>query len=302
MAIRVLVLAGGNSPEQEVSMRSGAAVAVALRQGGYEVTAADPAGGLQKLLPALESVDVVFPALHGTGGEDGELQRFLEQQEIKFVGSGSEASELCFDKASYGQLLVKNGILTPQTELVTFEEYGSRPLIRQPFVLKPNSGGSSIDTIIVRDIRHKDEAAIRQAFDQHHRLLLQELISGMEITIAVLGTKSLPAIEIVPPGNQEFDYKNKYNGATREICPPKHVSEAQQSTAQKLAERIHGLCGCRDMSRTDIIIGEGSKLYVLETNTIPGLTDQSLLPKAAAAAGIDMQMLCDRLVQAALVR
>lgn len=302
MAIRVLVLAGGNSPEHTVSERSGASVAVALKRAGYEVSIEDPAGGLHKLLPALKSVDIVFPALHGAGGEDGKLQRFLEQLEIKFVGSGSEASELCFDKAVYDQLLIKKGILTPRTELVTFEEYGSTTLAREPFVLKPNDGGSSIDTIIVRDVRQQDKAAIEQAFGLHHRLLLQELISGIEITVAVLGTKSLPVIEIVPPDDQDFDYENKYNGATREICPPEHVSELQQVDAQKLAERIHELCGCLDMSRTDIIIGKGNKLYTLETNTIPGLTDQSLLPKAAAADEIDMQELCDRLVKTALAR
>jgi D-alanine-D-alanine ligase len=302
MATRVLVLAGGNSPEREVSERSGASVAAALRRAGYEVTVADPAGGMDKLLPSVQSVDVVFPALHGAGGEDGQLQQWLEQQTIKFVGSGSEASELCFDKAAYDQLLIKNGIVTPRTELVTFEEFGDTPLAREPFVLKPNDGGSSIDTIIVRDVGQQDTAAIRQAFGRHPRLLLQELISGVEITVAVLGAASLPVIEIVPPGDQEFDYENKYNGATREICPPEHVNQAQQAAAQKLAGRIHELCGCRDMSRTDIIIGENGKLYVLETNTIPGLTAQSLLPKAAAAAGIDMPALCDQLVKAALTR
>jgi D-alanine-D-alanine ligase len=302
MAIRVLVLAGGNSPEREVSERSGASVAAALGRAGYEVTVADPASGMDKLLPAAKSVDVVFPALHGAGGEDGELQRFLEQQAIKFVGSGSEASGLCFDKAAYDQLLSKNSVLTPRTKLVTFEAFGSTPLAKEPFVLKPNDGGSSIDTIIVRDVGRQDKAAIRQAFGRHPRLLLQELIGGVEITVAVLGAASLPVIEILPPDDQEFDYENKYNGATRELCPPEHVSDEQQAAAQELARRIHELCGCRDLSRTDIIIGEGGKLYVLETNTIPGLTDQSLLPKAAAAAGIDMPTLCDRLVKTALAR
>jgi D-alanine-D-alanine ligase len=302
MAIRVLVLAGGNSPEREVSERSGASVAAALRQAGYEVTVADPADGLPKLLPALKSVDVAFPALHGAGGEDGQAQRFLEQNNIKFVGSGSQASELCFDKIVYDRLLVKHDILTPRTELVNFEEYGNSPLARRPFVLKPNDGGSSIDTIIVRDVSRQDQAAIGQAFERHPRLILQELISGVEITVAVLGDTSLPVIEILPPADQEFDYENKYNGATRELCPPEHVSDAQQAEARQLAARIHELCGCRDLSRTDIIISPDNQLYVLETNTIPGLTDQSLLPKAAAAAGIDMPKLCDRMVQAALAR
>jgi len=117
----------------------------------------------------------------------------------------------------------------------------------------------------------------------------------------VLGNEALPVIEIVPPDDQEFDYENKYNGATQEICPPQHISEADQAEAKRLAERIHQLCGCQDMSRTDIIISEG-KFYILETNTIPGLTDQSLFPKAASAADINMVELCDRLVQNALNR
>lgn len=302
MAIRVMVLAGGDSPEREVSLRSGESVARALKQAGYEVSQADPAIGLQKLLPDLKSVDVVFPALHGSGGEDGKLQRFLEREAIKFVGSGSSASDLCFNKASYDNLLKKNGILTPATELVTYAQYAASALARQPYVLKPNGGGSSIDTIIIRDIQKKNQATIRQAFDHYGHLLLQELISGTEITVAMLGNNSLPVIEIVPPEHQEFDYENKYNGETREICPPEHVGPEQQAAAQALAERIHHLCGCLDMSRTDIIVGAGGKLYVLETNTIPGLTDQSLLPKAAAAAGISIASLCDQLVQAALAR
>jgi D-alanine-D-alanine ligase len=302
MATRVLVLAGGNSDEREVSLRSGASVVAALTQAGYEVTTADPAAGLVSLLPALQTADVVFPVLHGLGGEDGELQQFLEQHDISFVGSDSRSSALCFNKASYAKLLDKNDILIPKTQLVTYEEYSRSSWVKQPFVLKPNDGGSSIDTFIVRDITQKDDEAIREAFERHQQLLLQPLISGSEITVAVVGQKSLPVIEIVPPADQEFDYANKYNGATQEICPPEHVGQADQSSAQALAEQIHRLCGCRDMSRTDFIISEDGQIYVLETNTIPGLTDQSLLPKAAAVAGIPMVSLCKQLVEAALAR
>lgn len=301
MATRVLVLAGGNSPERQISLLSGAAVTAALQKVGYELANADPDDGLEKLIPLLRSADVVFPALHGAGGEDGELQRFLERHEIKFVGSGSRASELCFDKYSYAQLLAKNNFLTPKTELVSFQEFTAAPLAGKPFILKPNDGGSSIDNVIVRDVSRQDREAIREVFNKYPKLLLQELIIGMEITVAVLGDQSLPVIEILPPEGQEFDFENKYNGAAKEICPPEHVSLADQTEAQKLAADIHKLCGCRDMSRTDIMVSEG-KLYVLETNTIPGMTDESLLPKAAAAAGIDMLALCDRLVQAALNR
>jgi len=299
MATKVLVLSGGDSPEREVSLRSGSAVAVALKQTGYEVTNADPPGNLENLLPAMESADIVFPALHGKNGEDGTVQKFMEQHGVSFVGSGSQASELCFDKARYDRLLIKNDILTPKTELVTYEEFSNSSLSKLPFVLKPNDGGSSIDNIIVRDAGQKDMESIRQVFDRHRQMLLQELITGVETTVAVLGTEGLPVIEIVPPAEQEFDYENKYNGASQEICPPEHVSQSDQASARQLAVRIHQLCGCQDMSRTDIFIS-GGKLYVLETNTMPGLTDRSLFPIAAAAAGLDMPALCDRLVRSAL--
>jgi D-alanine-D-alanine ligase len=263
---------------------------------------ADPAGGFDKLLPALQAADVAFPVLHGIGGEDGQLQSLLEEHNIKFVGSGAQASSLCFNKATYTELLKQHDILAPRTELVTFDQYQASGLTKQPFVLKPNDGGSSIDTFIIRSIDSRDETAIKAAFGRHPQMLLQQLISGTEITVAVLKQTALPVIEIVPPADQEFDYENKYSGATQELCPPKSVSQSYQTAAQRLAETIHKLCGCRDMSRTDIIIDQTGQLYVLETNTIPGLTNQSLMPKAAATIDIDMPKLCDRLVQATLAR
>jgi len=298
----IVVLAGGNSPEREVSLRSGAAVARALEQANHQVTTSDPADGLETILPVLLAAEVVFPALHGEGGEDGVLQAFLEQHDICFVGSGSRASALCFDKARYAELLQNEHIQMPRTELVTQASYEQSPVSQQPFVLKPNDGGSSIDTFIVRNPAARDTEAIRRAFERYEHLLLQELIVGDEITIAILGAESLPVIEIIPPSDQEFDYENKYNGATQELCPPQHVSEEIQRQAQSLALRIHQLTGCEGMSRTDIMLDTVNQMFVLETNTIPGLTDQSLLPKAAATAGYSMSELCDRLVTMVLGR
>lgn len=297
---KVLVLAGGTSPEREVSLRSGASVHQALIKAGYEVTSVDTKNGLENL--PLQDVDVVFPALHGEGGEDGKLQTFLEAKRIPFVGTGSAASALCYDKARYAKLLKQNHILEPQTELVDLASFQRTELSKSPFVLKPNDGGSSIDTFIVRDLHEKDDAAITAAFETHGQLLLQELIEGDELTVAVLGEEALPVIEIIPPEAEEFDYENKYNGATQELCPPKNVSQAVQNQARQIALKVHQMTGCRDMSRTDIMVSSAGRQYVLETNTIPGLTDQSLLPKAAAVAGYDMPKLCDKLVQAALAR
>lgn len=298
----VIVLAGGTSDEREISLRSGAAVSRALEKVGHQVETLDPADGLESLLPRLGRADVVFPALHGKGGEDGTVQKFLEDNGIAYVGPDARASALCFDKARYTELLHENGLPAPDTELVKYQEYLKSPLRRKPFVLKPNDGGSSIDTFIVRDVAEADEVAIQEAFDRHSILLLQELIEGDEITIAMLGDEPLPAIEIIPPKGGEFDYENKYNGQTQELCPPQHVSQTVQRQAQNLALKIHHLTGCRDMERTDIMVTPAGALYVLETNTIPGLTDQSLLPKAAGEAGYDMPALCDKLVGMALER
>lgn len=299
---QVIVLAGGASEEREVSLRSGHAVAKALEEIGHTVTTLDPAEGLKKFLPELRAAEVVFPALHGAGGEDGVLQKFLEDHRIAYVGSDSRSSSLCFDKARYTKLLARHGILTPASDLTDYQGFQHSELRQQPFVLKPNDGGSSIDTFIVRDPLKADLAAIQKAFDRRHIMLLQELINGTEITVPVVAERALPVIEIIPPSGGEFDYENKYNGLSQELCPPLHVSKSLQKTAQDLALRIHHLTGCRDLSRTDFIITAAGDLYTLETNTIPGLTAESLVPKAAEQAGMSMSDLCKRLVEIALRR
>lgn len=290
----VLVLAGGDSPESKVSMRSGAAVARALSASGYAVSQADPASDdWQKVASASE---VVFPALHGAGGEDGQIQKQLEKLEIPFVGSGASASALCFDKWCYRQFVQASGLLIPAGELVDAASFANSVLVKNPFVLKPVDGGSSVDTLIARDA---NRARAEKLFASHPQMLLEELISGTEITVGVLGNQALPVIEIIPPTHGEFDYENKYNGASQELCPPKHISKEIQQKAQALALKVHKLCGCRDLSRSDFIVTANDEIYLLETNTIPGLTDQSLFPKAASVAGISMPTLVKQLVELA---
>ena len=199
----IVVLAGGDSDEREVSLRSGRAVAEALKACGYEVQLLDPADGLPEQLGELQSADVVFPALHGAGGEDGVLQAFLEEHDITYVGADSQASALCFDKDRYIKLLAGQHIVLPKTELVSWDEYQKSSLTQLPHVLKPNTGGSSIDTFIVRDPNNLNQAAIEEAFGRHDKLLLQELINGVEITAAMLGSEALPVIEIIPPADGE---------------------------------------------------------------------------------------------------
>lgn len=294
----IIVLAGGISAEREVSQRSGQAVADALESKGYRTIMYDPIDGMDDLPEA----DAVFIALHGEGGEDGTIQAELERQGRVYTGAGPAASELCFDKQAYKQLLAVRDFPLARDEIVTAENFWQSRLITQPFVLKPVTGGSSIDTCIVRDISNLPKEKLDKALEIYGTMLLEELIDGTELTVSVLGGTPLPVIEIIPPEGGEFDYDNKYNGATQELCPPKNVDQETQRQARELALQVHELVGARDLSRTDMISTPDGRLILLETNTIPGLTPQSLYPKSAAAAGIGMPELADQLIQMALKR
>jgi len=293
---KILVLLGGNSPERDVSLRSADAVVKALRQNGHIVTTFDTKDDLEVNSSILHDIDVVFSVLHGINGEDGVMQKILESHGCTFVGTNSTSSALCFNKSVYKQLMQKNNVPTPKGDLVDKESFWHNPLLKNSFVLKPFDGGSSIDTLIVRNPDDLNRADIASVFERHKLMLLEQLISGTEVTVGILKNMPLPIIEIIPPTSGEFDYVNKYNGATQELCPPKHVNQETQLRAQKLALKIHLLTGCKDMSRTDFMINEQGDLFVLETNTIPGLTAQSLYPKMARTAGYDMASLVQILI------
>lgn len=296
--MNIVVLAGGTSGEREVSLRSGAAVAKALESKGHVVTMVDPRDGLD----AIGEPDVVFPALHGAGGEDGTVQIELEKRGIPCVGADSVASALCFDKWAYRAKLQEAGLPIAKGEMVDIDGFEESSLARRPYVLKPVDGGSTIDTFIVRDPEAADKQKIRDALESHGEMLLEELVEGIEITVAVLDSTPLTPVEIIPPEGGEFDYENKYNGKTRELCPPEHLDDTAQALAKDLALKAHKLTDCQDLSRTDIIVREDGSQIILETNTLPGMTDQSLYPKAAAASGIPFDELIDRLVRMAKAR
>jgi D-alanine-D-alanine ligase len=240
--------------------------------------------------------------LHGAGGEDGVLQEWLEEQGARYVGSDTAASALCFDKHRFKQHHQKHNVKMPAGHMVVINDIWQSPLTKKPFVVKPHDGGSTIDAFIVRQPHKAPKTEIEAALNKYGKMLLEELIEGIELTVGVVGDTALPVIEIVPPEGAEFDYENKYNGATAELCPPKRIDKPTQRLAQDLALKIHDFSGCRDLSRTDFILTQDGELVLLETNTLPGMTDKSLLPKAARQAGYDMPQLCDLLVQFALAR
>ena len=296
--ISVALLAGGTSSERQVSLRSGAAVQQALSAAGYNVVLLDTDCTDQQLLQN----DVVFSVLHGAGGEDGQFQTRLEKLGLPFVGSDAASSRLTFDKHAYRQKLLAARFPIAKGARVDWQTYPLHSLAQKPHVVKPSDGGSSIDTFIIRKPAQSDLLAIEQSFKTHKHMLLEQLIDGIEITVGILGDQPLPVIEIIPPASGEFDYTNKYNGATQELCPPLHVNPQLQEKAQELALQAHQLTGCRDLSRTDMIVQKDGSIIILETNTLPGMTATSLFPKMAQVAGYDMPTLTDCLVKMALSR
>ncbi len=297
--MQVIVLGGGTSTEREISLKSAAAVTKALDAAGYEVTQIDPAIGLAELEKHNPDC-VVFPMLHGAGGEDGIIQRYLEDRQLPFLGTGSKASAVCFDKHLTRQALVAAGLPVAKGDVVTRQTYWNHELAAQPHVLKVSRGGSSIGTLIVSNVQARLPEQVEGIFSLDSQAIIEELVTGTEITVPILGDRALPIIEIRPPTGQDFDYENKYNGQTQELCPPPSLDVDNQAAASQLALGAHRALHCRHLSRTDIIVRPDNTMVILEINTIPGMTENSLYPKAAQAAGLTMEKLMQEFM--ALIR
>lgn len=292
-----LLLGGGISPEKSVSHRSASAVQQALETLGHTVTYKDPEfTSIEEIVELGKASDGVFPILHGIGGEDGVIQEVFEKEGIAYFGPRPAACRETFDKADFKQLLEEKNLPTPRWNVISQEELKTEPLAQEAFVLKPISGGSSIDTFIIRSLPY-DSAPLEEALARYGTMMIEELIDGTEVTVGVLEDTALPVIEIVPPADQDFDYENKYNGATQELCPPVSVPQDQQIESQRLALEAHRITHCGHLSRTDIMIDKNGNQYIIDTNTIPGLTNQSLFPKAAAVAGYNWTELVERFTQ-----
>lgn len=293
--MKVVVLGGGDSPEREVSLRSAQAVAEAARAAGFSVEQIDPIDGYSPLDSLKDAV--VLPILHGENGEDGNVQKELERRNLPFLGSDSRVSANCFDKWRTRQILVESNVPMTEAALVEKKDYKSHPMAKGAHVLKIPHGGSSIGTLVVKKPDRLKNQAVEEIFAMEDKAVLENLIEGHEITVPVLDGRALPVIEIIPPKDKEFDYENKYNGATSELCPPKNVSAILQNKAQVLAEKVHVIMGARHLSRVDMMIDKTGDICVLEINTMPGLTAQSLFPKSAFVAGYSMPELTKKFVE-----
>jgi len=296
--MKVTVLYGGPSAEREVSLVSGKAVAAGLREAGHTVTDIDVRP--ESLDDALaKPADVIFPVLHGTWGEDGQLQAILESRKLKFVGSGSAASRLGMDKAATKMAWDKAGLPTPPYELVT----KANPItaITAPCAVKAVDSGSSVDVYICKTQADADKA-LQTLLAKHGRALVERFVKGPELTVGLLEEVALAPIRIVPKV-EFFDFEAKYKRNDTEHRFDTGLPAELVQKCQRLAEKANAVVAARDLARIDVMIDEITHdPYLLEINTLPGFTPKSLLPEAAAHAGIKFPQLVDRLVNRAARR
>jgi D-alanine-D-alanine ligase len=295
--LNITVMLGGPSAEREVSLRSGAAVAKALRSLGHDVMEVDPKDGQFDLPP---KTDVVFLALHGTYGEDGTVQRRLDELGALYTGCDAEESRMAFDKVLTKQRCVEAGVPTAKYLVLNSEKAPWPKGWQPPLVVKPVRQGSSVGLQFVEQAGDWQKA-LTEALKFDSEVLVEEKIAGRETTVGILGGEPLPIVEVRPKIGS-YDYKNKYTAGRTEYFCPADFDSATTKRIQAAAFGAFQAIGGRDYARVDVMVRDGGEPVVLEVNTLPGMTETSLLPKAAAAAGLNYAQLCQRMIDLALKR
>src|SRR5437773_923892 len=291
---KIAVLMGGPGSERDVSLATGRGVSKALRSLGAEVVDVD-VHDENFALP--KDVDLAFITIHGTFGEDGQLQKILEQRGVAYTGDGVEASRAAFDKILSKEKFREHNVVTPEWEVV---EVGQRPTISVPLVVKPARQGSTVGIVIVKNANELD-SAMTEAGKYDRKLLIEKFVPGRELTIGDLGDQALPILEIIPKGGF-YDFNNKYpflnpqaGGGAEHVCPA-NIDPPRTKQIQEQALHACRARGLQVYSRVDVLLPENGAATVLEVNTIPGMTEASLLPEAAAAGGINYVDLCARII------
>ncbi len=329
--MRIAVLMGGTSEERDVSLASGCQVAAALREAGHEVSAVDTAGGAlspgeeAKILdrgmdaappdaleadvtatgdagaftgiPQISEADLLFLTLHGGEGEDGTVQALLDLSGLPYVGSGMLGCALAMDKDVSKRLFRDARVPTPAWILGNPTAGEVEEELGIPVIVKPASGGSSVRLHLAHDFSEL-EAALEEAREVEGRAFCEAYVRGREFTVGIIGDETLPVGEIVP-ANELFDYESKYQPGMAEEIFPADVDHETATELQRLAFRVHKLLRLRDFSRVDFMVDDDGRPWCLEANTLPGMTSNSLLPKAGKAAGLSFPELCDRICRIA---
>jgi len=295
---KVAVLAGGPSSERGISIKSGLAVYNTLRHEGCRAEWLQL--GKTNIEKTVQGVpfDVAFIALHGRIGEDGTIQKILERMSRPYTGSGVMASRLALDKIASRKIFKKRGIPVPNYRVLNIKTVKLPANFSFPVVVKPQREGSSIGLSLARNKR-EFRRACKKALEYSRKIIVERFIKGREITVGILGKRALPVVEIVPK-QAFYDFYAKYKDGETEYKIPASLPRRLYKEAQTLGLEAYDALNCCDFSRVDMLLDENNKIYVLEVNTIPGLTKRSLLPKAAAASGIGFSSLCLKILELAL--
>jgi D-alanine-D-alanine ligase len=294
---KVGVIYGGKSSEREISLKTGSAIAVALKNERFTVVILDSGKDdfLKKLLSA--NIDFGFIALHGPGGEDGSMQGLLEIIGIPYSGCGVLASALAMNKIYSKKIFESDGIKTPRWKIITKNDSKVTD-VKLPVVVKPSKQGSAIGVTVVRKKTQLGKA-IKDALKYDNEAVVEEYIEGTEITVPVLGDKSLTTIEIIPK-NEFYDFYSKYAAGGSQHLIPARLSKKVTDKAKQLGLMAHKSLGCKVMSRVDMIVDRKDDIYVLEVNTIPGMTNTSLFPEAAKYEGISFGKMLRKIIELSL--
>jgi len=297
--MKIGLLLGGDSAERDVSLSSGKSIKKALMSLGHEVVTLDPINGISKIEDSILSVDLVFNGLHGGDGENGIIAAQLESLGVVYTGSNEKSSQVCMDKNKSKQIVFENNINTPKW---TMENENSFDMLDRnfdyPLIVKPNDQGSTIGLSIVK---RKDqlEEAFTHALQFADSIIFESYIDGREITVPIVGSKAYPVIEIIP-SHDFYDYECKYTkGMSQYICPAELRNKLSESI-KDLALKIHTILGCRHYSRVDFLLDSKNEPWFLELNTLPGMTETSLLPKSLKADGIKFKEIIRMILNEAL--
>ena len=300
---KIGVLMGGNSSERSISLKSGEAVLAALRQKEYDVIPLDVQGSRLEILNKIKNsgITLAFITLHGKGGEDGFIQTLLEEINLPYIGSNPEGSKKASNKLESKKIFDQNGIPTPRYAMISGKDWQKKiEGLAFPLFIKPVDEGSSIG---VKKIKNMDEmlTVAPKELDEYDSLLVEEGITGRELTVGILGGKALPVIELKPK-REFYDYTAKYTKGMTEYLVPAPIAPETAARVQQMALEAFRVLGLRDFSRVDFMLNQKEEPFVLEVNTIPGFTETSLLPKAAKEAGIEFADVCSTLIYLAKER
>ncbi|NQV36558.1 MAG: D-alanine--D-alanine ligase [Candidatus Marinimicrobia bacterium] len=296
--IKVGILMGGTSTEREVSLNTGKAMQTAVDALGYESVSIVLGDSIHEIIPMLKTVDVVLIALHGGDGENGVIQGMLDLMNIPYTGSNPHASSICMDKHVSKVLVEKFGVRTPKWMIINKADIATRPNFSPPYIVKPVDQGSTVGLTVVYQKTNLD-TALNSAFEYSDTIMIEEYIAGREITVTILGNKAYPIVEIIP-SHDLYDYECKYSlGMSQYVCPA-DISNDISAKIKSESEKIFSILKCRHYGRVDYRLDDDSNFWFLEINTLPGMTETSLVPKSVKAAGMSFESLIDDLINRAI--